>query len=354
MRRVSEHARTRAMKSCRWGMAGYTTALCTSCLIVVALVTYLAAFSPWRIVGRTGSGMARLEYVGGGFSINTPAKVADAAADGVQVDLLYGGPESVSPTTIDSLQAHHMIVIDGRIWYYLYSFECHRVRSCSASVEPTLTTVSALLAAVSRHLRAVQSFDIVGGYWVLDDWPDSDPGGATSVLTAIHGLIQQYTPGRPAICGFGGALLPVGSKQSGWNDRRASNFAPEACDMVGLYLYARSGTVGPYDWSMSALLPVVLDSLRRRGWDMHKEPLIGIPQAFGGNVGGATWPTPLATDIAAQSRAFCTHGATGIMYYAWSNSGTTALSIFPWNSTDITRGIRQGISACEQIWADRR
>lgn len=352
MRQVGGHAQARVPKSSRWSISGCATLLCTSSFVTLALVTFLLAFSARSVEGPE-SGKTRLEHVGGGFSINTPTKVADAAADSMQVDLLYGGPESIDQATIASLRAHNMSVIDGRIWYYLQYFECHRVSTCSASIEPALTTVSALLAAVSRHLQTIQSLDIVAGYWVLDDWPFSDPAGARDILIAIHRLIQQYTPGLPAICGFGGALLPIGSTRSGWNDLIASNFAPGACDMVGLYLYARSGTLGPYDWSMAALVPAVLDSLRRRGWDLRKEPLIGIPQAFGGNVGGAVWPTPSAADIATQSQAFCAHGATGIVYYAWSNTDTTAQSVFPWSSTDVTLGIRLGMAACKRIWSGK-
>ncbi len=347
----AQQTRIGAQKNQRQDMTVYVTVFCVILLIVQALTTYLAAF-PSQLAERQMSGAMLLKPFSGGFSITTPARIADAAADGAQVDLLYGGLESMSPATIAAMQARHMIVIDGSITSYLYAFECHRLKTCPVSTAPALTSVSAVLMAVSKHLQSVRTRAMVAGYWVLDDWPSSDPGGARTLLIAIHQLIQRYTPRRPAICGFGGALYPGGLAQSGWSDLTANNFTPEACDMVGIYLYAASTTTkGSYDWSMRALLPAVLTSLRKRGWDIRNEPLIGIPQAFGGVLEGRSWPIPSAADIVAQSQAYCERGATGVLYYAWADSGATAQSIFPWNSAEVTRGIRHGITACKQIWA---
>src|SRR6266699_2893800 len=37
-----------------------------------------------------------------------------------------------------------------------------------------------------------------------------------------------------------------------------------------------------FDWSMSEVLSSMLASLRKRGWKIAKEPLLGIGQVFGG------------------------------------------------------------------------
>lgn len=119
--------------------------------------------------------------------------------------------------------------------------------------------------------------------------------------------------------------------------------------MVGLYIYAAARTQGTYDWTMSNILPAIFTSLLRRGWDMQKEPFIGIPQAFGGNL-GQPYPFATAASIEAQTSAFCQHGATGIIYYAWDNSGTDSTTQFPWNSQQITQGVQNGLTACKRIW----
>src|SRR5205085_10608179 len=155
--------------------------------------------------------------------------------------------------------------------------------------------------------------------------------------------------GRPSICGFAGEIYPASSYDYyNWNDGTAANFSPQGCDMVGLYIYSAQATSGVYDWSMSKLLPAIFTSLKKRGWDVTKEPLIGIPQAFGGTIGGEPWSVSTAQSIETQSKSFCQNGATGIIYYAWDNSGLDNTSQLPWNNTQITRGIRNGVAACKQ------
>lgn len=105
---------------------------------------------------------------------------------------------------------------------------------------------------------------------------------------------------------------------------------------------------------MAAVLPAAFASLRQRGWDIKKEPLIGIAQAFGGSLGtGSYWVTPNAKDIETQSKSFCEHGATGLTFYAWNNSGFGPTTPMPMNSPEIEMGIRNGIAVCEQYWSTR-
>jgi hypothetical protein len=94
-------------------------------------------------------------------------------------------------------------------------------------------------------------------------------------------------------------------------------------------------------------------SLQRRDWDITKEPLIGIGQAFGGPIAHSDryWITPTSKDIETQSRSFCEHGATGLTFYAWNDSGFGPSTHTPMNSPDIETGIRNGIAACKQYWS---
>jgi hypothetical protein len=264
-----------------------------------------------------------------------------------------------------------MKVVDGYISSYLYYYECHRTKElmpsllgpgqyCSKDPYPYLTDENALLATITTHLKQVKNNQLIIGYWVLDDWVQWDAGSARQILVKIHHLIQQYTPGRPAICGFAGTIGI--NKGYGWGDWIADNFSPQGCDKVGLYIYAPSlpnttptASADAYDWSMSAGLPAMFSSLQRRGWDITKEPLIGIGQAFGGPIAHTDRyrVIPTAKNIETQSRSFCEHGASGLTFYAWDSSDFGPTTHTPMNSPEIELGIRNGIGACKQYWSQQ-
>jgi hypothetical protein len=308
-------------------------------------------------------------HILGGFSIDTPERATKAATDGIQVVFKYGQPPSESDGLGQKLQSLHMKVVDGYVWALVYYYECHRTKElrpsllgpgqyCEDDPYPNLADENALLAAVAAHLKQVKTNQLVIGYWVLDDWVQWDAGSARQLLIKIHKLIQQYTPGRSAICGFGANISSSGNAP-GWSDWVAANFSPQGCDMVGFYLYTPEfpdTTPAPspdvYDWSMSAVLPAMFASLQQRGWNIAKEPLIGIGQAFGGPMNQADhWLTPTAKDIEMQSRSFCEHGATGLTFYAWNGSGFGPATQTPMNSPEIERGIHNGITECKQYWS---
>ncbi len=182
-------------------------------------------------------------------------------------------------------------------------------------------------------------------YWVLDDWNYGD-GSAKDMLVQINKLIHQYTPGKPSICGFGGGIPPLPSK-GGWDDKVTDNFSPQGCDMIGLYIYADNNSTGSYDWSMSNILPAAFASFKQRGWEITNEPLVGIPQAFGGDVSGTNWPVPDANAVETQTKTYCQQGATGIIYYNWD---PTAQS--PMTNSQITQGIKNGLADCKNIWGN--
>lgn len=303
-------------------------------------------------------------HILGGFSIDSPERADKAAEETVQVNFQYGQPPAESSPLGQKLASLHMKVVDGYIASYLHYYECHRTATikppppgqgqyCQQDSHPELADEQAFLANIAAHLQQVKNNHLVVGYWVLDDWVSWDAGSARQLLIKVHDLIQQYTPGYPAICGFGGSISP--DRAAGWDDWIADNFSPQGCDMVGLYIYAASRINIPsdlYDWSMSSTLTAAFASLRKRGWDVTKQPLIGIGQAFGGFRQGKNsyWITPNAKNMETQSRSFCEHGASGIAFYGWHDSEFGATIQTPMNSAEIEKGIQAGVVACYQHW----
>ncbi len=306
----------------------------------------------------------------GGFSIITAEQALSAMKEGIQIEFQYGNPPSENDAFGQTLQSLHMHVVDGFISSSMHYYECQRLRTmlivsppyalnsyCGQDSYPTFASEDAFLATIATHLRQVMHNHLIVGYWVLDDWASWDEGSARLLLTKIRHLIQHYTPGRPAICGFGGTLSA--NTSLGWNDNVADNFSPQGCDEVGLYIYSARVPIvshipssSTYDWSMSKLLPAMFASLKQRRWNIQQEPLLGIVQAIGGPVAymNSYQVPPTAQDIETQSRSFCESGATGLTFYGWSDSSFGALSQTPMNSPEVEKGIRDGIAACKQSW----
>jgi len=336
-------------------------------LILIALPIFFIRYTASPSSTNLPNNLYKLKILGG-FSIATPDEAASAAADGVQVAFEYGQPPSVNNPLGKRLHSLHMWVIDGYISSILYYYECHRTailrpsllgpeQYCRNDPYPYLTSPSVLLSSITVHLRQVKDNQLIIGYWVLDDWVQWDAGSARPILVKIHRLIQQYTPGRPAICGFGGGIGL--HEKYGWDDWIADNFSPQGCDEVGFYIYTPrlpstdlAASPDAYNWSMSGVLASMFASLQKRGWSLAREPLIGIGQAFGGPIARTNgyWITPTAKDIELQSRSFCERGASGLAFYAWDESGYGPDIQTPVNNTQIALGIRAGIAACKQHW----
>lgn len=344
-------------------------------IVIILLLTSSALFAYYSInlaqrVETNALNQPDKTHIFGGFEIDTPEKASKAATDGIQVGFEYGQPPSEDDKLGQKLQSLHMKVVDGYIWALIYYYECHRTKTvkpppsgkeqyCQDDTRPDLTDENAVLTEVAAHLKQVKDNHLIIGYWVLDDWVSWDTGSARQLLIKIHNLIQQYTPGRPAICGFGADIWL--NQEYGWDDWVADNFSSQGCDRVGLYIYtstvtntARIPSHAKFNWSMVGVLPAIFASLKQRGWSITKEPFIGIGQAFGGAIAHTEdyWITPNATDIETQSRSFCEHGATGLTFYAWNNSGYGPTTQTPINSPEIETGIRNGIAACRQYWSD--
>jgi hypothetical protein len=308
------------------------------------------------------AGSSSLYHNFGGFTVDTSAMANAAAGDGISEAHMYGLPTSTSSDLGQTLQSLGMHEVDSYLWDLLYEYECHRSHStghgnayCTVDY-PSMNSQSVLLSLVQSHLQQVAGNTLVNAYWVLDDWPAWDYGGAKTLLQLIHRLIQQYTPNRPAICGFGAAFGY--HHDDYWNDGVAANFSPQGCDLVGLYIYSTSVPVqanpssDAFNWSMSTLLPKIFISLSRRGWSMNGEPMIGIGQAFGGTVNGTQnkFITPNSKNIITQALSFCQQGASSVFFYGWDMGTSLGNPQTPMTNSSIEQGIQQGISACKSYW----
>lgn len=306
------------------------------------------------------------KHIVGGFGLDSPDRAANASTNGIRVAFQYGTPPTVADPLGQKLKSLNMKVIDGFISSHLTYYECHRTLTvkrpapgqpafCTSDEDPTMTEQN-LLAAIENHLKEARNNQLIVGYWVLDDWVTWDAGSARDLLIKIHALIQKYTPDRPTICGFGGSIEL--DRTGGWRDPIADNFSPQACDMIGTYIYANTGAIhlpAAYDWSMQDVLPPMLQSLRQRGWDRAKQPFIGIGQAFGGTIKDSSdiWITPTASDIETQSKSFCEQGASGVAFYGWNDLRFASSTQMPMTSTQIEAGVRKGIADCASIWGKR-
>ena len=305
---------------------------------------------------------SRTRFVAG-FSADTPARVAKAAADGVTADILYGGPPSPSSRLGKALARHHMTVVDGRLSGELFYWECHRTHTvapppagqrndyCTSDEKPSVDSPAVVLKTIAKWLRQDRSNPLVRAYWVLDDWAWWDGGSARGLLQRIHHEIRRETPSYPAICGFGGTVLKAG-KRGGFDLSTAKNYSNAGCDMVGWYNYAPIGERHPsngkqLDWGMGLLLREEGHDLAKFGWSLSRAPLLGIGQAWGGPYERVRYQPGLTTaEVRTQARAFCSYGASAIGWYAWDDRGFGPHTHTPNNSTAIQRGIAEGASAC--------
>lgn len=195
----------------------------------------------------------------GVYSVDSASDMGTVAADGIDSVLNYGANYTGTDSYSTTVKANNMKIIDAMPWEYLYWYE---------NKTNGITTTQQLMSAEAAHLQAEQNNSLISSYYLLDDWTFGD-GTAKTLLQQITALIHQYTPGKPGICGFGGSIVPGPPNTDGWTDPDADNFSPQGCDMIGLYIYADSGTNGPsYDWAMSKQLPAVLASFTQRGWNI--------------------------------------------------------------------------------------
>jgi hypothetical protein len=227
-----------------------------------------------------------------GFSVDLPGRAATAARQGINTTILYDGSPAPGSPLEKALSAHGIAVVDASVSGVLFYWECHRTHTikpppssynynpyCRTDEDPRIDSPAVVLRDVSKILARDAQRSYVVGYWVLDDWAWWDNGSARGLLQRIHALIEKQTPGRPAICGFGGGVGRPG--QVDWDPGTAANYSNGGCDIVGWYNYSPFGRRRPsngkqLDWSMKALLPAMARSLEKWGWRLSVTPLYGI------------------------------------------------------------------------------
>ncbi len=300
-----------------------------------------------------------------GFGANTPARVAKAAALGIDTDILYEGAPSPASRLGKALREAHMSVVDARISTELFFWECHRTHTvapppegqrntyCSRDDEPSVDSSAAVLATVEEYVREDAANPLVRGYWVLDDWAPWDGASGRELLAEVHREIEAATPAYPTICGFGGSIEKDG-EPGGFAAGIASNYSAAACSIVGLYNYTGSTAARSsgeaYEWDMGLLLAEEQEALTQAGWSEALSPLLGIGQAWSGKSGRREYQPGLSTaQMLEEAHAFCEAGASSLGWYAWSDSHFVAGTGTPVNSQAIREGIGQGIAACPTV-----
>lgn len=312
-----------------------------------------AAFALWpHVSGRVGS-----------YDIQTASEVTDMAADGLTVLLKGFSTPSPMATAVSNSGVN---IIDSYPWSLIETYGCsdYFARK-SSSCRISAATSNWILSQLQAHLAAQQGNDNVIAYWFLDDYPGGD---VSALLQQMHDLLVASNSDplsafpRPAICGFGGQILPLNDTNitdaaplMSYFNRAVTNFRPSYCDLVALYPYAANNGAGPndpsqYDWSMTYLLPVMFEKLEDAGWDSSKEPLIGMPQTFG----YLTYVAPTGVDIVTQMTAYCKAGAVALLVYSWDDGYPSAYpespSTEPANSADMRAGLGQGLTQCRSFW----
>jgi hypothetical protein len=311
--------------------------------------------------------MAQVLHAAVGFSVDTPDRANKAASEGITATILYGAQPSPTSPLVKALEADNIAVIDGSISSLLFYWECHRTHTvkpppasyaynyyCQTDEDPSISSEAVVLRGAAKQLARDAQRPYVIGYWVLDDWASWDYGSGQQLLQKLRTLIARYTPGRPAICGFG-AEIGVGTKYA-WDPGTAKNYSNAGCDMVAWYNYSPFGRTKPswgtkLNWSMTGLLPAMANSLAKYGWQIANTPLMGIGQAWGGKYGKNDYqPGLTAAEMQTQASAFCNFGATTISWYAWHDSQDVPQTQTPNNSPAIAAGIVAGIKACHTAW----
>ena len=341
-----------------------TRAITSMFLLSMLLVSGLLSdvHSSTQLVSNTVS----LNHITAGISIDSVARVDNAASLGVNTAIVYGQPFTPSDPVGAEMQAKGMHEIDAGISSELTYYECHRTHTvapppqgtpntyCATDKKPWINSESVVLADVDAMLKADAANPLVVGYWVLDDWAFLwDAGSGKTILQDIRKEIRLYTPSYPAICGFGMAI--VQPNVNAWDPRIAQNYSNAGCDMVGIYSYVSTYPTpsdgSQFDFTMQTMLAAAFKSLRQFGWDRSKRSLLGIGQAFAGPYETGYKPGISVVQMKAQAKAFCNAGAVSIGWYGWDDPGFGSQALLPMTSTIVQQGIISSITACQSVWS---
>lgn len=202
---------------------------------------------------------------------------------------------------------------------------------------------------------------VVGGFWILDDWIESDAGGMKETLIQIHQLIAASGLNLPTMCGFGVFLSELNQAAVFPFPWEMKNLSKEGCDVITPYIYGLISTpsgepagqvIGSgqnLDWSMGTLLPEIFRALQDQmpGWDPKVNAWVGIGQSFYAHNGSDyEYPKPTAEEMKTQALGFAQAGATSVGYFIWQ---TTSL-IGPATDNDLLASITGSIAAVNEYW----
>jgi hypothetical protein len=306
----------------------------------------------------TGYGLpSSLIHSFGAYRIASAAS-ADSAAQAGMTTTLIGSASAALSASFTKDHIKYIVGQPANLIVATYQADCGTTPNCVM----TAAQNQALYTQLEQEIVATRSDPNVLGYYILDD----SPGNIHDTLIGANAIIKQYgvSPSGtvlPSFCVFGANLdykLATMQQQftpnHGFFDTQISNYSPQACDNIMIYIYAAgpyprvSVTESNYDWNMTNLLPYIYSQFQARGWNGDKSGLTAVPDAFSDGT-EALFPTPTAHAITTQVSAFCNAGFGSIMAFLWDPlqfSGSQSLG----NNPTLLTGLQAAHSTCNRDW----
>ena len=134
-----------------------------------------------------------------------------------------------------------------------------------------------------------------------------------------------------------------------YSELALSNISPAFCDLVSPYMYGYEPSADPavVDWTMTSLLPDMIQELKANGFDPRTQ-MLPIVQAFGLR-GAQTVAVPRAQDIEHAMKAYCDLGAIGLMFFTWRDRSPPEFVGYVENES-FRAGIQAGAAYCHKLW----
>lgn len=295
-----------------------------------------------------------LSHLSGVYALDDYRDVPAAKQYGIDTVV---GRYSLGYTAFNQSAQHYRVsILDTYIQKKLYRAWCPSGPSSCAALTPGVEAM--LLQDVKRHVEEAAKSKLVHGYYLVDDYyADMIP-----LLSHIYAVIRSVDVRTPTICAF---FLPLDhsahatSNSLSQFDRALRNYSPQWCNSTMIYAYTSTESQPdsvPVDWAMTKTLGKALETLRAHGWQPSREPLIGVPQAFGFGPRTVVRGQPLKSpqyvtsptteELARQIKAFCAAGASSIIAYAW-NDGSTGNVMELRNSAQLRAGYVRGVETCQ-------
>jgi hypothetical protein len=302
-------------------------------------------------------------HVGPYSGLASSTEARSMLADGLTLTVMNAPSRDI----VTALRAGGAQYIDNRLWNMVFAVCQQQFGIATAAHQPLACAISAtdeelIAARATAFLRTVEQEPALAGFWILDDFPHGD---ITNVLYRLRTLVQESNLrsgfNRPTLCGVGGSLdYKRGPGDASfiqdhrYMDQALQNVFPADCDVVSPYFYASAAADDSrlIDWSMNNLLPYFLRALQAKRYDTSAQVLLPIAHAFSAHVSGSTsyYVTPHPDDIATQMSAYCSGGASSILFFTWRSADADRSY-----STDasLRAGVQRGRTACIQLWQNR-